>query len=137
VIAIKDLSEHSYLAVEENTPKSGQFHLVGVLHYTLAGDKALFKVCFQVEPAPRNSKILHWIIWIHHSGQICPKISVLLQRLFSNDHCCCPKGCLPQCQEKFHILSKYCKILFAGEASEEQQYKQDGVVLIAVTSCKE
>jgi len=47
VIAIKDLSEHSYLAVEENTPKSGQFHLVGVLHYTLAGDKALFKVKHQ------------------------------------------------------------------------------------------
>jgi hypothetical protein len=47
VIAIKDLSEHSYLAVEENAPKSGQFHLVGVLHYTLAGDKALFKVKHQ------------------------------------------------------------------------------------------
>lgn len=44
VIAIKDMNEHYYLAVEEKDTKTGTFRLTGVLHYSLVGDKALFKV---------------------------------------------------------------------------------------------
>jgi len=44
VIAIKDMNEHYYLAVEEKGTNSGIFRLVGVLHFSLVGDRALFKV---------------------------------------------------------------------------------------------
>nr|PNR49566.1 hypothetical protein PHYPA_011462 [Physcomitrium patens] len=47
VIAIKDMNEHYYLAVEEKDTKTGTFRLTGVLHYSLVGDKALFKVKYQ------------------------------------------------------------------------------------------
>lgn len=44
IIALKDMNEHYYLAVEETGTNSGTFRLVGVLHYSLIGDRALFKV---------------------------------------------------------------------------------------------
>lgn len=44
VIAIKDMNEHYYLAVEEKGTNSGTFRLTGVLHFSLVGDRALFKV---------------------------------------------------------------------------------------------
>ena len=38
------MNEHYYLAVEEKGTNSGTFRLMGVLHYSLVGDRALFKV---------------------------------------------------------------------------------------------
>ncbi|KAL2623458.1 hypothetical protein R1flu_003663 [Riccia fluitans] len=56
IIAIKDSYEHCYLAAEEVSRSKGQFRLVGVVHYTLAGDKALFKVRHQDASNTTRSK---------------------------------------------------------------------------------
>ncbi|BBN13913.1 hypothetical protein MPTK1_6g07390 [Marchantia polymorpha subsp. ruderalis] len=56
IIAIKDVHEHCYLAAEEVGTSKGNFRLVGVLHYTLAGDKALFKVKYQDSSKTTRSK---------------------------------------------------------------------------------
>lgn len=44
IVALKDEQEHLYLAVEEILTRDGQYHLVSVMHYSLAGRRALFKV---------------------------------------------------------------------------------------------
>jgi hypothetical protein len=40
-VAVKDVHEHLYLAVEK---MDNTYRLTGVLHYTLVGEQALFKV---------------------------------------------------------------------------------------------
>ncbi|KAJ7546354.1 hypothetical protein O6H91_08G036900 [Diphasiastrum complanatum] len=47
IVAVKDAHEHLYISVEETPSIKGHYHLVGVWHYSLAGEKALFKVKYQ------------------------------------------------------------------------------------------
>ncbi|MCO5611967.1 hypothetical protein L7F22_066227 [Adiantum nelumboides] len=49
IVAVKDAQEHLYMAVEK--AKSDSYRLIGVLHHSLVGDRALFKVKYQ-----RNSR---------------------------------------------------------------------------------
>lgn len=44
IVAVKDVREHLYLAVEK---VDDHYRLIGVLHYSLVGDRALFKVKYQ------------------------------------------------------------------------------------------
>ncbi|CAM6111804.1 unnamed protein product [Calypogeia fissa] len=69
IIALKDVYEHCYLAAEEISTNKGHYRLVGVLHYTLAGDKALFKVKYQ-DPLKRNTSKDAWfsLLSLHAKG---------------------------------------------------------------------
>lgn len=42
-MAIMDVDQHMYMAIEAVETK---FLVVGVLHYSIAGERALFKVCY-------------------------------------------------------------------------------------------
>lgn len=41
IVAIQDVHQHMYFAVEEGGNK---YSLTGVIHYSLAGERALFRV---------------------------------------------------------------------------------------------
>lgn len=41
IVAVKDAQEHLYMAVEK---AEKNYRLLGVLHHSLVGDRALFKV---------------------------------------------------------------------------------------------
>ncbi|KAI5064102.1 hypothetical protein GOP47_0020772 [Adiantum capillus-veneris] len=45
IVAVKDVQEHLYMAVEKANNDS--YRLIGVLHYSLVGDRAFFKVKYQ------------------------------------------------------------------------------------------
>ncbi|KAL3690687.1 hypothetical protein R1sor_004338 [Riccia sorocarpa] len=67
IIAIKDAYEHCYLAAEEVSTSRGNFRLAGVVHYTLAGDKALFKVRHQDPSNTTKSKTVWFSLLSLHA----------------------------------------------------------------------
>ncbi|XP_024524529.1 uncharacterized protein LOC112344305 isoform X2 [Selaginella moellendorffii] len=54
IVALKDAQEHLYLSVEDSSSQ-GQFHLGGAWHYSVAGERALFKVKFH-----EKNKDIQW-----------------------------------------------------------------------------
>ena len=52
IVAIQDVHQHLYFAVEERENKNS---LTGVIHYSLVGEKTLFKVRIYYFTFPFNS----------------------------------------------------------------------------------
>ncbi|KAK4778296.1 hypothetical protein SAY87_018483 [Trapa incisa] len=69
IIAIQDIEQHMYLAVDDRRDK---YSLVGVIHYSLVGKRALFKVNYQNEGRLWSSNQWFSLISLHakdESGQ--------------------------------------------------------------------
>ncbi|XP_031387722.1 uncharacterized protein LOC116200899 isoform X2 [Punica granatum] len=69
VVAIQDVDQHMYFAVEGERDK---YSLVGVLHYSLAGERAFFRVNYQSEGMWRSSNQWFSLLSLHakdESGQ--------------------------------------------------------------------
>lgn len=41
IVAIQDINQHTYFSVEG---KEGRYNLAGAIHYSLVGERALFRV---------------------------------------------------------------------------------------------
>ncbi|XP_059063306.1 uncharacterized protein LOC131071412 isoform X6 [Cryptomeria japonica] len=64
IVAVKDVEEHLYMAVEKI---ENSYRLIGVLHYTLVGDRALFMVKYN-----EKSKLWFSLLSVHarnHDGE--------------------------------------------------------------------